>query len=427
MYFHKPLNSTWKELGQRLRDLQWEQHKALNYGMTQFWLWQVERETIKTETGKYPDNRELPHPAYDNTRPVKIFIKKEYPTIPSGTVSSLAMFLKARWGADCKDVFYRGDKSLSTFKKTFPILCSNAQYKLTHDSTNGFVMTVTLAGKQHEGIRRFEVMLSTLRIPGGVKSILDNMITEKYKKGEAKIGYDKRKGKWFANIAYKFEPEKKDINPDIICGIDLGVAVPFYAAITDSFERLYPSDGMEIFSFRRQIEKRRRAIQKQIRFSNRKGRGRKHALSPTETIQQKINNYRDNKYHLYTKRIIEFAVKNQAGTIQLEDLTTLMEEKQMDSFLKNWSIHSFYEKLEYKAKEAGIIIKKVNPQYTSQRCSECGHISRDNRKSQKEFLCVACAHKSNADYNAARNLSITNIDEIIAEKIKQKENAEIPF
>ena len=44
--------------------------------------------------------------------------------------------------------------------------------------------------------------------------------------------------------------------------------------------------------------------------------------------------------------------------------------------------------------------------YTSQRCSNCGHIAPENRKSQAVFQCVACnAGPCNADVNAARNIA----------------------
>jgi putative transposase len=44
--------------------------------------------------------------------------------------------------------------------------------------------------------------------------------------------------------------------------------------------------------------------------------------------------------------------------------------------------------------------------YTSQRCSHCGHVAPENRKSQAVFQCVACdAGPSNADVNAARNIA----------------------
>jgi putative transposase len=50
-------------------------------------------------------------------------------------------------------------------------------------------------------------------------------------------------------------------------------------------------------------------------------------------------------------------------------------------------------------------IEKINPAYTSQRCSACGHIAAENRKNQALFACVACNFACNADVNAARNIA----------------------
>jgi transposase len=50
-------------------------------------------------------------------------------------------------------------------------------------------------------------------------------------------------------------------------------------------------------------------------------------------------------------------------------------------------------------------VEKVNPAFTSQRCSACGHIAAESRKSQALFACVACSFACNADVNAARNIA----------------------
>ena len=50
-------------------------------------------------------------------------------------------------------------------------------------------------------------------------------------------------------------------------------------------------------------------------------------------------------------------------------------------------------------------VEKINPAYTSQRCSACGHIAAESRKSQALFACVACTFACNADVNAARNIA----------------------
>lgn len=58
--------------------------------------------------------------------------------------------------------------------------------------------------------------------------------------------------------------------------------------------------------------------------------------------------------------------------------------------------------LEYKCPWYGGRLMKVPPAYSSQECSECGHVSAENRLTQSEFTCVKCGHAENADANAAK-------------------------
>ncbi|MEU4603342.1 transposase [Kribbella sp. NPDC023972] len=60
------------------------------------------------------------------------------------------------------------------------------------------------------------------------------------------------------------------------------------------------------------------------------------------------------------------------------------------------------QRLEHKA--AGRV-EKINPAYTSQTCSVCGHCAPENRENQAVFRCVACGHRTNADVNAAVNIA----------------------
>ncbi|HEY3952969.1 MAG TPA: transposase [Streptosporangiaceae bacterium] len=50
-------------------------------------------------------------------------------------------------------------------------------------------------------------------------------------------------------------------------------------------------------------------------------------------------------------------------------------------------------------------VEHVPPAFTSRRCSACGRVSADNRKSQADFACTACGLACNADVNAARNIA----------------------
>jgi putative transposase len=50
-------------------------------------------------------------------------------------------------------------------------------------------------------------------------------------------------------------------------------------------------------------------------------------------------------------------------------------------------------------------VEKINPAFTSQRCSACGQVDRNSRESQAVFRCTACGYACNADVNAARNIA----------------------
>jgi transposase len=50
-------------------------------------------------------------------------------------------------------------------------------------------------------------------------------------------------------------------------------------------------------------------------------------------------------------------------------------------------------------------VEKVDPAFTSQRCSACGQVDRKSRESQAVFRCTACGYTLHADVNAARNIA----------------------
>ncbi|MFI6789587.1 RNA-guided endonuclease InsQ/TnpB family protein [Nonomuraea sp. NPDC050383] len=61
------------------------------------------------------------------------------------------------------------------------------------------------------------------------------------------------------------------------------------------------------------------------------------------------------------------------------------------------------QRLEDKAPER---VAKVNPAFTSQRCSACGIVDAKSRESQADFRCRSCGYACNADVNAARNIKL---------------------
>ncbi|TDC73574.1 transposase [Actinomadura sp. 7K507] len=59
-------------------------------------------------------------------------------------------------------------------------------------------------------------------------------------------------------------------------------------------------------------------------------------------------------------------------------------------------------------------VQDVPAAYTSLRCSTCGWIEKNSRKSQAEFLCVSCGFSCNADTNAAINIAASTTTKVAA-------------
>ena len=85
--------------------------------------------------------------------------------------------------------------------------------------------------------------------------------------------------------------------------------------------------------------------------------------------------------------------------------TKIRKESKTSRGLHSWSFAQVKGYVEYKAEERGCTVVGVDPQHTSQSCSCCGHIARNNRRSRGRFVCRMCGFELHADLNAARNIA----------------------
>jgi IS605 OrfB family transposase len=77
--------------------------------------------------------------------------------------------------------------------------------------------------------------------------------------------------------------------------------------------------------------------------------------------------------------------------------------KTMRRSLGIWAYRYWLGRLQMSCEDNRVVFRSVNPAYTSQKCSNCGHTERRNRSGEL-FLCQGCGHTDNADANASRNI-----------------------
>jgi IS605 OrfB family transposase len=113
--------------------------------------------------------------------------------------------------------------------------------------------------------------------------------------------------------------------------------------------------------------------------------------------------------HGISKALVRKAVVSRKA-LALEDLTGIREEVTVRRDYRYerhaWAFFQLRLFLLYKAAWAGVQVRLVDPAYTSQTCSRCGHCERANRHSQASFRCQQCGFCCHADYNAAMNISL---------------------
>jgi transposase len=88
--------------------------------------------------------------------------------------------------------------------------------------------------------------------------------------------------------------------------------------------------------------------------------------------------------------------------INLEKINNIFYKKNTSMNLKRWVHAEIERKIIEHAEEYGVHVNLQSSAYYSQRCSNCGYVHSNNRKSKK-FKCKKCKFEKDADLNAALN------------------------
>ena len=204
---------------------------------------------------------------------------------------------------------------------------------------------------------------------------------------------------WKAVISIECDVEENEGNGGVV-GIDVNVGQ--YATPSDVFHA--PS--------RTRLEKKRKHYQRQaarrVKGSNRWKLSIRRAAKASRQLAGRQRNWQHHESKEWAATGLKIAVedlklvnmtKSAKGTIEKPGKNVAAKAGlNREVLAMAWG--QFHGMLEYKT--AGVI--KVNPKYTSQKCSKCGHISKENRN-DREFKCVKCGHEDHADMNAAKNIT----------------------
>lgn len=417
-----------KHVEEILKDIQEKTMRACNLAMNQQYKELMRKEEEKSDTGYITPEKEVYGKSFRAF--LESTMKKHMDGCLTTNVAQTRAFVMSKVNFNGKKIL-NGEESLSTFKKSIPIIIHNKAYTIKQEVDGTYSTEIglfNLPTQKELGVKRFKFRF--IKPDDSRKVILNRIISGEYKIGAGQITYNERKKKWMYIIPYSFELFKV-VDSKKILGVDLGIVniatISIYNLDTKEYEKLSWKErmleGRELIHYRQKIEARRKelSISKKWASDNKVGHGYQQRAKDFNEIADKYARFRETYNHKISRYIVDMAVKYGCGIIQMENLSGFPQH-QKNTLLANWAYYDLQSKIEYKAKEKGITVRFVNPQYTSQRCSECGCIDKQNRnckESQAKFECTQCPNKDNADINASKNIALPNIDEIIREQLKE--------
>ena len=197
-------------------------------------------------------------------------------------------------------------------------------------------------------------------------------------------------GKWYAN--FSCEIEATPLPPlDTAVGIDVGLT---------NFTALSTGESIENPRFFRQEE---RALARAQRRLSKEAKGtakRRKRKKVVARVHERIVNRRRDFAHQHSRRIV-----NRFQVIAVEDLSVnrMVHNHCLAKSIQDAAWSQFAACLSYKAANAGRSFVAVNPAYTTQDCSQCGH-RQPVPQGERVYSCPCCGLHLDRDHNASLNI-----------------------
>lgn len=190
-------------------------------------------------------------------------------------------------------------------------------------------------------------------------------------------------------------------------GLDLGVRVSVTVSDGQTFRMpvlLRPKEAERLLRLQRRLARAQRGSNRRHRLKRsiarvraRETDRRKDWVEQTTTTLAR----RYDRIHVEDLKV-KALTRSARGTVEQPGTLVRVQARFNRAALgQAWGL--FRTRLEHKADGRS---GRVDPQHTSERCSQCGHVAAESRKNQaRVFRCVACGFKLDADLNAARNIA----------------------
>jgi len=201
-------------------------------------------------------------------------------------------------------------------------------------------------------------------------------------------------GEFYLNVTCEKQVSEEELQTEngMVLGVDLNVTGPFIATSTGEFI----GSVDELNHWRNEYEKTRGNIQEC---------GTQSAHRTLKLVGGTFANKSEEWLHKRANELVQHAVEHGVDGIVFEDLDGIREQMSDDKKFQQWAFGRIVELVTYRAREHEIFVDDVPSEYTSQECSRCGYVSRDNLDG-KRLCCVSCGRSVHRDYDAGVSVAV---------------------
>jgi IS605 OrfB family transposase len=201
-------------------------------------------------------------------------------------------------------------------------------------------------------------------------------------------------GDFYLNVTCEKQVNEQELQTEsgMVLGVDLSVTGPFIATSTGEFI----GSADELNHWRNEYEKTRGGLQEC---------GTQSAHRTLKSVGGTFADKSEEWLHKRANELVQHAVERGVDGIVFEDLDGIRERMSDEKKFQQWAFGRIVELVTYKAKEYGIFVDDVPAEYTSQECSRCGYVSRDNLDG-KRLCCIRCGRLVHRDYDAGVSVAV---------------------
>jgi IS605 OrfB family transposase len=359
-------------------------------------------------------------PAYriKGSKKGSLFDDTEIQSILKGYGNDFSQELTNKIKDAVKKGLLEGKVALPTYKLNSPFSIGKDRMSFSHDYESydemlyhinepGFKLYFNYGSQGKPTIAKFTIELGHKKNRKELMATLMKVYSGEYPYCGSKIVINKD-GKIILLLSMKVPKKQHELDENTVVGVDIGIAVPAVCALNNNYyPREYLGSKDDFLQIRTQFQRQRRNLNSSLKVAK-GGHGSDRRLKAMRRLKDREKNFVQTYNHKISREVINFALKHNAKYINIENLKNYKSDQ---FILRNWSYYQLQQDIIYKAEMHGIIVRKIDPKYTSQKCSCCGYIDKNNRpkeeKGQAYFKCLKCGKELNADYNAARNIAMS--------------------